>query len=411
MISLELAPHPISPTGICAGLAWAVLAPIAISSSLGRHLIPRQGLWFEIHRALNTAVVVCTVVASALAFKAISDAGIDHFQSLPGAINKHKTVGLVVFLIVPLQALAGFLRPHAVDTDENGEPKDEKPKKRIAWEIGHRSLGFILLLLAWYQVHSGLSKYSELYFTSNLSFAFWIVALCIMLPGAGVFAYKKLMDPLNHDSDGASPDDAAEEQPSKGNKKKRAGSGASSSDSNEEKHVDAESQLSTDDAPAAGGNDDLNDDDERPSGLSFAQKMSKSIRSMRVSKRSSGNIDSGEGESKRGGMASSQQSQDDDPEQDWDDENDAAKEEGDGSLQRVAEDDDEDATEKGGNNDFNDEEPKKKESFLSKFLPWGRKKEEESDDSDDSDDEEDDSDADPDPDEPKGIDSIPFPEL
>ena len=199
-------------TGVFAGLAWAILAPIAIGSSLSRHLIPQDGLWFEIHRYLNTAVAVCTIIAFGIAYAAIGGAGLGHFESLPGAINKHKIVGLIAFVMVPCQALGGFLRPHALDTDDTGAPIHGKSQNRRIWEVAHRSFGFLLLIMAWFQVHSGLSRYSELYSTTNMSFLFWIVALIIMVPATGAFAHKHFMEPQSED-DNLSPDAAMEEHP------------------------------------------------------------------------------------------------------------------------------------------------------------------------------------------------------
>lgn len=167
--------------GWCAAIAWGVLAPLAIGAAICRKLFP-GGMWLKIHQTLNTLVVFFTIVAFSLAVSAINK------ETPPGSEANnfspdpypHRTIGLVIFILVFVQALGGALRPHVPEMGE------EKTTKRKAFEIGHRLLGFSLLGLSWYQVQSGIkiyqSRFSES--TTNLIAIFW----CVVGGIAGVVA-------------------------------------------------------------------------------------------------------------------------------------------------------------------------------------------------------------------------------
>jgi hypothetical protein len=90
--------------GWLAAIAWGILAPMAVGNSLVRHLIPVEGLWFQIHRAFNALVLLMTICAFAIVVNALEETSPspNHFESGPGVINKHKTIGLAVFILVSL---------------------------------------------------------------------------------------------------------------------------------------------------------------------------------------------------------------------------------------------------------------------------------------------------------------------
>ena len=181
--------------GICAAIAWAILVPLAIGSSLLRQVIgnvcfPQHvGLWFAFHRALNILAILLTIVAFSVAVYIIGqNPNARHFDMVT-----HRKVGLAIFILCLLQALNGILRPHAPaaavdkpthqeveqDEEDRHEKADEshsteKTSTRIVWEVAHRILGVALLAMAWWQVQDGLKLYSLRYASSdNLLSAFW----------------------------------------------------------------------------------------------------------------------------------------------------------------------------------------------------------------------------------------------
>jgi hypothetical protein len=167
--------------GACAATAWGILVPLAIGSSLIRRVLESlgmpKGVWFQLHRGLNTLAFILTVVAFSIAVYLINQ--------LPGALHftdiAHHTMGLVIFILSFLQALSGMLRPHAphnpaddvVDgtTEKIIDPEDttatpatpEAPVKtpqRTIWEYGHRIVGTAVLAMAWWQVQDGLGLFA-----------------------------------------------------------------------------------------------------------------------------------------------------------------------------------------------------------------------------------------------------------
>jgi hypothetical protein len=179
--------------GWLAALAWGVLSPLAIASSVLRRFFPQEDMWFHVHRCLNTLVVAFTLAAFVIAVVAINQetpSGVDpnHFdKSLAGG---HRTIGLVIFVLALLQAMGGIFRPHITHkpvptTDDHIgslEAAPEKSSTRVFWEYGHKGMGISILALCWYQVQLGIKTYSDLFNagdTGGLLAAFWAVAWTI----------------------------------------------------------------------------------------------------------------------------------------------------------------------------------------------------------------------------------------
>jgi hypothetical protein len=160
--------------GACASVAWAILVPLAIGTSVVRDVLERwgvlpKGMWFQVHRALNFVAAILTIAAFSLAVRALnlgSGDGVDfeHFSQ-----KTHHKVGLALFIITLFQALNGMFRPHLPKVEEK-EQRDEEdtgdapapqvvvPEKsapRKGWEIGHRLIGAALVGLAWWQCQDG----------------------------------------------------------------------------------------------------------------------------------------------------------------------------------------------------------------------------------------------------------------
>jgi hypothetical protein len=205
--------------GICASIAWAILVPLAICSSMLRKGLVKagfsDGFWFQLHRALNLTAASLTIIAFALAVFIIrAQDGSAHLKEDP-----HFLVGTVIFVTAMLQVTFALLRPSlphhhteekkesvknvdeedtvtypteakdvenkAESTDKEskangtiGEKSEESTEKeseetflsadgekksllRLGWEVNHRFFGVGLLAMAWWQIHSGWELYKE----------------------------------------------------------------------------------------------------------------------------------------------------------------------------------------------------------------------------------------------------------
>lgn len=179
--------------GVCASVAWVILIPLAIGSSVIRKLLESMGLplgaWYQIHRGLNGLAIVLTIIAFALAVHALNESGVeDHFSLLT-----HHTIGLVIFVASVVQGLNGMLRPHLPSSPADSDKEDDaengmanktknalmKSVARVAWECGHRFIGVGLLACAWWQVQSGLELFALRFNEEDLRAVFWGVALGI----------------------------------------------------------------------------------------------------------------------------------------------------------------------------------------------------------------------------------------
>mmetsp|Transcript_6148 Transcript_6148/g.12320 ORF Transcript_6148/g.12320 Transcript_6148/m.12320 type:complete len:763 (+) Transcript_6148:238-2526(+) len=190
-------------------LAWGLLCPLAIAASLLRKMFPSPGMFFQIHRALNSSVVMLTIVALGLAVKATNLENLDHFSEVT-----HRKMGLIIVLFAVMQAANGMFRPHLPhattdDTDnqatgDNGESNSdsdnkkksdtasaEKSTARKVWEIGHRGFGLAILILAWVNCTTGIDQYSLKFPDegdgSTSTVAFWaIVGIVNVITLAGI---------------------------------------------------------------------------------------------------------------------------------------------------------------------------------------------------------------------------------
>lgn len=174
--------------GILMALAWGILCPLAIGVSLCRDFLP-PGMFFQFHRAINSAVVLLTLIAFAIAVRATNIENLDHFTEV-----RHRPLGLVIFLFAFGQAVNGALRPHLPHKPEDDEDAELPPKStaRKVWEVAHRTIGFIILILAWVNCSSGIEQYALKFGAdrSKWTAVFWtitgIIAGAVFLSFAGV---------------------------------------------------------------------------------------------------------------------------------------------------------------------------------------------------------------------------------
>ncbi|CAJ1963673.1 unnamed protein product [Cylindrotheca closterium] len=162
--------------GWLAAIAWGVMCPLAILAGLFRKYIPGEGIWFQIHRILQTLVIVLTIASVSVAIAALNketpaSLSADHFNS--DFSDGHRLIGLLVLIFGIVQAANGIMRPHLPpkpepNDDEQGNkstppPAGEKSCARKLWEGLHRLLGVGLLALAWYQINLGIFWYHEIF--------------------------------------------------------------------------------------------------------------------------------------------------------------------------------------------------------------------------------------------------------
>ncbi len=177
--------------GICAFIAWGVLAPSAVNAAIYRSLF-KAPLWFKIHQFANGMAFSLTVVAFAIAVAFINKEGNPHFFS------SHAKMGLSMFIIASVQVLWGAARPHLPDPDSG----DEKTAIRKVWEIKHRLTGTVLLACGFWQMSAGIKLYAGKYNgvgsvqEQGVTIAYWIwigIEVALLLIG-GVY-FKLLRKP------------------------------------------------------------------------------------------------------------------------------------------------------------------------------------------------------------------------
>ena len=167
-------------------LAWGVLVPFAVQSSLLRSLLPDGPIWFNLHRAFNTSAYALFIAAFAVAVATINKEGGTHFD------NDHDKMGLAMFILSLLQLFGAAFRPHlpAPDTD------DEKTQVCKGWEIGHRVVGVALLACGFWQMSEGITLYYNKGYISSVSglnIAYWVwigIMSAIIVLGGGYFKLK-----------------------------------------------------------------------------------------------------------------------------------------------------------------------------------------------------------------------------
>ena len=154
--------------GILATVAWAILSPLAIASSMLRRFLPSGKLWLRLHVWLHLTVFVLTVSAFGTAVAAYENIGREHFTGVT-----HATVGLVIMIFSALQVLGGIFRASAPHKNDDGSMLTKTTIRKL-WELGHKSVGAGLLVVCWWQIHTGLGlMVNNGLMTTNYSPLFW----------------------------------------------------------------------------------------------------------------------------------------------------------------------------------------------------------------------------------------------
>mmetsp|Transcript_21356 Transcript_21356/g.46351 ORF Transcript_21356/g.46351 Transcript_21356/m.46351 type:complete len:403 (+) Transcript_21356:2-1210(+) len=228
--------------GIMAFLAFGIMVPLAISTSMLRDvdttatalpqfcmqlLAQMKKRWLYIHVGLNTLTYIFTLIVFSIAVSIINAENYSHWYS------HHAKMGLSMFLLVSLQVFGGYFRPSKsnviatpLGTDDanvatnnegsgeiNSQTKDEivnnessvgvlpgtnndnKALQRQAWELMHHLFGLVLFFFGVWQMHAGIDLYHARYNDNNKSSSlvagFYIVWMVLwMLVIIGGAAYK-----------------------------------------------------------------------------------------------------------------------------------------------------------------------------------------------------------------------------
>ncbi|XP_076884290.1 cytochrome b561 and DOMON domain-containing protein At4g17280-like [Bidens hawaiensis] len=124
--------------GVLNAFSWGVLMPIgAMSARYLKVFNVANPAWFYIHAATQTSAYVVGVAGWATGLKLGS-------ESTGVKYNAHRNIGIILFAFGTLQVLALLLRP---------KPDN---KYRIYWNIYHRGLGYVVIILSVYNVYEGL---------------------------------------------------------------------------------------------------------------------------------------------------------------------------------------------------------------------------------------------------------------
>ncbi|XP_076925791.1 cytochrome b561 and DOMON domain-containing protein At5g35735-like [Bidens hawaiensis] len=167
-----------NPHGVLNAFGWGVLMPIgAMSARYLKVFNVANPAWFYIHAATQTSAYVVGVAGWATGLKLGSDSnGVKY--------NAHRNIGMILFAFGTLQVLALLLRP---------KPDN---KYRFYWNIYHRGLGYVVIILSIYNVYEGLEildpekKWKNAY-TSIISSLAVISVLCEALTWFIVLKRKK----------------------------------------------------------------------------------------------------------------------------------------------------------------------------------------------------------------------------
>lgn len=162
--------------GFFALLAWALVAPFAVSVAFFRTLVPTA--WIYIHVFANVVTFLTTLVAFTAVVVAVSNEdAAEHFS------KTHHWIGLILLLLATFQVTNGLLRPPVQRKHSN---QVESPHATIlgclfiprtpreTWQLIHRLSGWASILMGVYQIHSGLNLYSLQFSTPSKVKWFWI---------------------------------------------------------------------------------------------------------------------------------------------------------------------------------------------------------------------------------------------
>lgn len=130
------------------------LGVLVIRMSKGEESGRKLKIYFRAHAILQMLSVLLATAGAIMSIKNFSNSFNNH----------HQRIGLVLYGMIWLQALAGFLRPL------------RRSKGRFPWFFGHWALGTTVSLLGVINIYSGLLAYSE---KTSRSIRLWVILFTV----------------------------------------------------------------------------------------------------------------------------------------------------------------------------------------------------------------------------------------
>lgn len=133
-------------------IAWGFMFPLGVLIPMSfREAFQDESKWFHLHRALQLLGLVLLLVGCSVAFANVPL----HFS------GSHQRLGLALFILALFQPLNAFCRPsRRVDSD------GLIPTFRRSWEIMHKNVGRITIVMGWANVILGAKLIVEWYGTA-----------------------------------------------------------------------------------------------------------------------------------------------------------------------------------------------------------------------------------------------------
>jgi cytochrome b561 len=143
------------------GLSWGFMLPSGVITARFMKDQPWQpGTWFKMHRAMQVSGLLLAMVAFFVIIVTMSEIGSQHFG---GSNASHKIIGLAVMLLGVQQPFLACFRPHPPEAGV------AKTTTRFAWEVCHKGLGYLAVLLGMLNVLGGLAILGKMYPDKNIN--------------------------------------------------------------------------------------------------------------------------------------------------------------------------------------------------------------------------------------------------
>ena len=169
--------------GVLMIIAWALIMPsAALLPRCWRHALPK-GAWFSLHRGLM-------LVASALALGGFVVIVVFKRQHSEHFGKGHALGGLVLTVLLALQPLNAFLRPHKPAAPAAGCCATRAHARRTAWRVLHAALGIGMLAFSLYQLVTGVAWSGEEWLYGLIG-AGWAVA-CVVAAIGLVLSFRSV---------------------------------------------------------------------------------------------------------------------------------------------------------------------------------------------------------------------------
>ena len=138
---------------ICLYVSWGFLLPVGvlIPMSFKDAFNNDKTMWFKVHRIMQTSGTLLLVIGCAAAFANVRV----HFN------GTHQNLGLAVLILAVLQILNAVFRPSKKVDEDN-----PSSMSRYMWELLHKNLGRLVIVLAWINVFLGVRLLEDWYITS-----------------------------------------------------------------------------------------------------------------------------------------------------------------------------------------------------------------------------------------------------